>query len=316
MTLLIGIFALWVAFMLSRGSGEQLFRNMVTLFSIATAPVAVPMLLGLVSRKVTNLSAIVGFVCGLAAGLTIFVCFYGFQFGGGSPGGIAKGAEADASPPKVKLTTFGPVEFRLLPPVVEEEADAEPEAAEAAEQEERGFSIGPFFGKDEHGKETEDQLFSGVVWNPSKDELVFGTVRLKMEVFLFAVNTLVTLIAMLVVILVKPIEAEEQKRADAFQERLAAPIGKFPEDQAAAAGGLAIVSPFRVVGISTLLIGVMMLAILYWVWDKDDQLAFYLDILLGGILVVIGGLMTLYSGSAKQQEPSSEPPPAEDKAAD
>ena len=76
MTLLIGVFALWVAFLLSRGSGEQLFRNMVTLFSIATAPVAVPMILGLLSRRVTNAGAIIGFFCGLAVGLGLFFCFY------------------------------------------------------------------------------------------------------------------------------------------------------------------------------------------------------------------------------------------------
>lgn len=72
MTLIIGVIALLTAFILSRGAAEGLFRTMVTLFGLATAPVAVPMLLGLVSRKFTNESAILGCLLGLAAGFALF----------------------------------------------------------------------------------------------------------------------------------------------------------------------------------------------------------------------------------------------------
>jgi hypothetical protein len=72
MTLIIGVIALLTAFILSRGAAEGLFRTMVTLFGLATAPVAVPMLLGLVSRKFTNASAILGCLLGLAAGFALF----------------------------------------------------------------------------------------------------------------------------------------------------------------------------------------------------------------------------------------------------
>lgn len=73
MTLLIGVVALFTGYVMSKmGQAEDLFRTMVTLFGIATAPAAVPMLLGLTWRKATNLGAIVGFLAGTAAGLALF----------------------------------------------------------------------------------------------------------------------------------------------------------------------------------------------------------------------------------------------------
>jgi solute:Na+ symporter, SSS family len=72
MTLLIGVLALLAAFIMSRGTAEGLFRTMVTLFGVATAPVALPMLLGLVSRRVTNLGAVLGFLAGIILGLALF----------------------------------------------------------------------------------------------------------------------------------------------------------------------------------------------------------------------------------------------------
>jgi len=241
MTLLIGVFALVIAFGFGGTSGEELFRYMVTLFSIATAPVAVPMLLGLLSRRVTNLGAIAGFVCGLAVGLGLFICFYGLS------------------------------------------------------------GVGPLWPE-----EKQTTLLAGLVWSPDKDELIFGTTPLKMEVILFTCNTLVTLIVCLVVSLLKPMDAEARERADAFHQRLVTPIGGLPEDRPEATGGLAMLSPFRVVGISVLLIGLMMLGILWWVWQTGDMLAFYMDVFLGGILVVIGVLMARQSGPAEPEPTSAE----------
>ena len=71
LTLVIGVFALGVAFLMSAGTGEDLFKNMVTLFSIVTAPVGVPMILGLLSRRVTNLAALVGWFIGILVGLAL-----------------------------------------------------------------------------------------------------------------------------------------------------------------------------------------------------------------------------------------------------
>lgn len=73
MTILIGVIALATAFLIAQGSGEDLFRIMVTLFSVATGPVAIPMLLGLLSRRFSNTGAITGFIAGLTAGIAFFV---------------------------------------------------------------------------------------------------------------------------------------------------------------------------------------------------------------------------------------------------
>jgi len=71
-TLLVGGSSLALALALARTSARDLFNNMVTLFSVATAPVAVPMILGLLVRRLTGASALAGFVGGLTVTLTLF----------------------------------------------------------------------------------------------------------------------------------------------------------------------------------------------------------------------------------------------------
>ncbi|UCD29403.1 MAG: hypothetical protein JSV03_02665, partial [Planctomycetota bacterium] len=81
MTLLIGVISLGVAFLMVGVGGEGLFQNMVKLFSVATAPVAIPMIAGLLSRRVTNRGALAGFLFGIASGLTLFfLCPDTFEF--------------------------------------------------------------------------------------------------------------------------------------------------------------------------------------------------------------------------------------------
>jgi len=72
MTLLIGLIALGTAFLMAGKGGDDLFKTMVALFSVATAPVAVPMLLGLVSRRINSAGATAGFVAGLGLGIVLF----------------------------------------------------------------------------------------------------------------------------------------------------------------------------------------------------------------------------------------------------
>ena len=52
MTLLIGVISLGTALLIGDVGGEGLFRSMIKLFSVATAPVAIPMITGLLSRRV------------------------------------------------------------------------------------------------------------------------------------------------------------------------------------------------------------------------------------------------------------------------
>jgi Na+/proline symporter len=73
MTLFVGLIVLGLAVMLSEVTGEGLVRNMFKLFSIATAPVAIPMMLGLLTKKISNAGSIAGFSAGILVGIVIFI---------------------------------------------------------------------------------------------------------------------------------------------------------------------------------------------------------------------------------------------------
>jgi Na+/proline symporter len=213
MTLVIGVIALAAAAVMARGKAEDLFRIMVTLFGIATAPVAVPMLLGLVSRRYTNLSAIAGFVFGILTGLGLFA--------------MSRWA--------------GP------------------------------FSI------------------PGFAWNPGTEEIVLAGLAIKMEIVLFLGTALVTIIAMEKVVFLTwwfgGMAPSEQQRIDTFLARLDTPIGELEEDFSTAPHD-AVISPFRVVGICIVIIGLMMLAVGPWAIGTD---ALFIDIILSVGLVGVGG---------------------------
>ncbi len=72
MTLVVGTLSLGTAFYLARQKDSDLFRSMVKLFSVATAPVALPMIAGLVSRRITNFAALYGYLAGISVGLMYF----------------------------------------------------------------------------------------------------------------------------------------------------------------------------------------------------------------------------------------------------
>jgi SSS family transporter len=72
-TVVIGAIPLGVALLLATSDSETtLFRQMVTLFSVAGAPMAVPMLAGLLWSKATNAGAMSGFLAGVSIGLVLF----------------------------------------------------------------------------------------------------------------------------------------------------------------------------------------------------------------------------------------------------
>lgn len=72
-TFCVGLIPLSIALYVARSTGTaDLFRKMVTVFSVAAPPIAIPMLAGLIWRQISNAGAIWGFLAGLIAGLTLF----------------------------------------------------------------------------------------------------------------------------------------------------------------------------------------------------------------------------------------------------
>ncbi len=201
MTLVIGVIVLGMAFLFIRGTGEDMFRNMVKLFSVATAPVAIPMLVGLLSRRISNAGALAGFMAGICTGLALFF------------------------------------------------------------------------------------------WGPEEGEL-FGATWKKENLLLFSTAAATTLAMLVVSWGARRIESEREG-AEEFLGRLRVPVGQMEGDVAPApAGAKGVISPFRVVGISTLLIGIMMVCVAPWV---KGALALTLDLIVGLGLGITGGLMARYS---------------------
>ena len=76
-TLVIGLIALGVALLITKASqGQDLVQIMAKLFSVLLPPIAIPMMFGLLSRKVSNAGGLGGFLVGTACGLTAYALSY------------------------------------------------------------------------------------------------------------------------------------------------------------------------------------------------------------------------------------------------
>ena len=115
---------------------------------------------------------------------------------------------------------------------------------------------------------------------------------IKTEILLFLSTATVTLAVMVAISWILPANPAVQARTDAFLLRIQMPIGDLPEDQESTSMQ-DVISPFRVVGISVVLIGLLMLCVLPWVPRGFD---FQLAAILGLLLVLIGGLAAWGSG--------------------
>jgi len=240
MTILIGVLALATAlYMIRAKKAEDLFRVMITLFGVATAPVAVPMLLGLVSRRFSNKSAVAGFLSGIVVGVGFFLLSVGYK---------------------------DPV--HLL----------------------------------------------GMTWIPAKEEILFGTFALKLEIVLLFSTAGVTYLVMELVNMLAPVSSEAAQRTDTFFKRLEAPIGSLPEDNPAVDKKAVVFSPFRIVGMCILIIGAMMVLVSLFIPTQgipataETQLAataaaawsaMAISGILGLVLVIVGAAMTWQSWRAR-----------------
>ncbi len=213
MTLVVGAISLGFAFMMHGAGGEELFRNMVSLFSVVVPPVAVPMLAGLVSRRVTASSSVAAFIGGLTVGIVLFFTL--------------------------------PADLHLF----------------------------------------------GIDW--------------KRENIVLICSLLATCGNLLIDLLQHPMPAAQQKSIDAFLARLATPIGRLEEDVVPADSGARMLSPFRVVGVTIMLTGLMMLVIVPWVKALPDSdmrtgnVALMLNLTISIGLLVAGIIMILVTRRVK-----------------
>ncbi|HPD28609.1 MAG TPA: sodium/solute symporter [Phycisphaerae bacterium] len=210
MTLLVGLISLAVAFYivsLEGAGGDKLFRWMITLFSVATAPVAVPMLAGLITPKVTTRAALIGFAAGVGVGLFMF------------------------------------------------------------------------FGLEEKF------VFLKMTWMREN------------AIFLVALAVTICLTAA-----ISWLDGQRQgtlPRVEQFLDRLRTPIGELDGDRVEEPARGDIISPFRIVGTSTAIIGVLLIAITPW---TRTRLGLVLDSVLGGFLVVSGVYVAWRSGRGSRTE--------------
>lgn len=226
MTLLVGVLALGAALLMAtQGKAEDLFGNMVTLFSVATAPVAVPMILGLLSKRFSGIDALWGFLFGLAVGVGLFI-----------------------------LSLFNhPLEFLCFQ------------------------------------------------WVPADKTVICGTHTFQMEMLLFICTFAVTLAVMLFVSLVRPAGPKESERINTFFKKLELPIGALPEEREAMTASQGV-SPFRIVGVSLIIIALLIVAVLPW---SGSWVTTGLNGAISLFLLVIGALMAFLNKNRSFSEPNS-----------
>jgi hypothetical protein len=121
------------------------------------------------------------------------------------------------------------------------------------------------------------------------------SVILEQEVLIFAISFATVMAIMFGMSAIWPMTAAESQRAELFHKRLATPIGGLPEDEAAKQHEEAF-SPFRVVGICVLLIGLLMFSIQPWL---AHGLANWLNLGIAAVLVGIGGTITVVTHKRK-----------------
>jgi Na+/proline symporter len=231
MTLVVGCITMALAVWLCNESAQKLFKYMVSLFGAAVAPLGLPMLVGLVSRRVNGRGAAAGVIIGFALSVVLFLT----------------------------LPERGDILFAAFP--------------------EKNHAVVPSVSELGHGP--------------------LVSLHWEKETLMFAIDALVTLLVMFGASAIWPMGTAESERVALFHRRLATPVGELPEEKAAKAAAQweKAVSPFGIVGVCVVVIGAMMLCVQYFI---HDTLPMLLNLVLGGSLLVIGGLMSWGSRRARQ----------------
>jgi solute:Na+ symporter, SSS family len=209
MTILVGGLTVCLGLYLANATAQELFKYMVTLFGGAVAPMGIPMLLGLRSKRVNSLSASIALIAGIA--LSILLVW------------------------------------------------AMPETG----------------------------VLLGVHWE--KETAIFLISAVFTLSVMYGVSAVCMLGVMLGVSALTRMSVDEQQRVALFQRRLATPVGELPDDPKPAAPDERVISPFRIVGICVVLIGLMMVGIHPWL--GSEGLASWLNLAIAALLLAIGGLV-------------------------
>ncbi len=206
MTIIVGLVSLGIAFFMLELGGEGLFRGMMQLFGIFTAPVAIPMIFGILTKKVSKNGAVLSFFISFSLGIILFFA---------------------------------------LP-----------------------------------------------------DTVLLGASEIKREVFLIWGTLVTSIITILVGSKIYPADEEERKRVDNFMKRLETPIGELEEDNLTKEeSGSVAMSPFRVVSVSIIFIGLLLLNILFFI---PVGIAFYMNFVLGVLLILVGVIGVIKTGKPKE----------------
>jgi SSS family transporter len=128
---------------------------------------------------------------------------------------------------------------------------------------------------------------------------LFGII-FEQEVVIFAVSFVTVMGIMFGMSAIWPMTEAESERAEVFHRRLETPIGGLPEDQGVERHEEAF-SPFRVVGLCIMCIGVLMLCVQPWI---HERLPLILNVILAFVLIGIGALMYWGSGRRRATPPS------------
>lgn len=118
------------------------------------------------------------------------------------------------------------------------------------------------------------------------DETQVGAMVIKREVFILFGTVIVAIIGIYLGSMI-PVAEEEEKKANEFLDRLKIPIGEIQADIASKLGGSGALSPFRVISVSLFYLGLLLLIILFFV---PKGTPFYMDLSIGLLLVIIGGV--------------------------
>ncbi len=210
MTIVVGGLTIMMAIALAGASAQGLFKYMVNLFGGAVAPLGLPLIVGLVSRRVTPRSVAVAVIVGVVLAVTLFVCL--------------------------------------------------PEST-----------------------------------------TIFGII-FEQEVIIFAASFVTVMAIMFGMSAVWPMMAAECARAELFHTRLETPIGELPEERAAPKQDEEAVSPFGIVGICVVCIGLLMLCVQPFIHEQFPRVV---NAILGLVLVTIGGLMAWASRRSRLAKQSA-----------